>query len=193
MRTYVPKTGRRNGHHKLTDLPANYQPGFVARLAHRTEIARLRRDRYEGIATDLGGADELSGIKASLLERFVFLEASLSRMESEIATAPDLKTLSDVSARWTQGCKALLGLAKTLGIERQAANRPWVVSPGSERCRAVDRCKGQRGRQGPHTPAPGERGGLVRRTVGCCGGERRVRAGGFYVSSTSISSCRILR
>jgi|SRR6516225_1941852 hypothetical protein len=115
----LPKTDRRNVSHKLQELPSTYTPGFVQTLDQRTEIARLLRERYAGIACDLGGLAQLSGIKASLLERFCFLEATLAKLEADMAKAPDAKTASEVMGRWIQACNALLGIGKTLGLERQ--------------------------------------------------------------------------
>jgi hypothetical protein len=109
---YVKKTDRVYRHHKMT-----FEPGFLAKLDRRTEVARLLRERFDGIAADLGG--QLSGIQASLLERFVFLEASLMKLEAEMAKAKDAKTTSEIMARWTQACNALLGIGRTLGLERQ--------------------------------------------------------------------------
>src|SRR5262245_57244960 len=119
-RTYRRKTDRPYTNGKPQDVPAAYVPGFIGKLDQRTELARLLRARFDSLATDLGGAESLSGIKASLLERLVFLEAALSRMEAEIAQAPDAKAAAEITARWVQATNALLGIAKTLGIERQA-------------------------------------------------------------------------
>lgn len=118
-RHYKRKTDRPYNNDKPQTIPLRFEPNFIAKLDQRTEIARLLRDRFEGIADDLGGADELSGIKASLLERFVFLEATLSRLETDLTTSDDAKTASEIMARWIQGSNALLGIARTLGIERQ--------------------------------------------------------------------------
>ena len=98
-RTYKPRTGRRNASTRPQALPAKYEPGFLAKLDQRTELARLLRERFQGIAHDLGGPDDLSGIKASLLERFVFLEATLSRLECDLAGSEDAKTASEVMCR----------------------------------------------------------------------------------------------
>lgn len=118
-RTYKPKTTRKNGRHKPQQVPARYEPGFIASMDGRTELCRLLRERFDSIAGDLGGADELSTIKSSLLERFIWLESALSRLEQAMATATDAKTTSEIMCRWIQACNSLLGIAKTLGIERQ--------------------------------------------------------------------------
>ncbi len=52
---YARKTDRpyRNG--KPADVPAEFAPGFIRSLDQRTELCRLLRDRFDSIATDLGG------------------------------------------------------------------------------------------------------------------------------------------
>jgi hypothetical protein len=89
-------------------------------MDQRTLTARALRDRYESVAADLGGLQELSGIRASLLERFIHLEAVLVRLESEMAAAGDAVTASEIMGRWIQACNALVGIGKTLGLDRKA-------------------------------------------------------------------------
>lgn len=119
-RTYKRKTERPYKSGKPQALPTAYAPGFLKQLDQRTELCRALRERFDSVAVDLGGAGELSGIKSSLLERFVFLEATLVRLEADMAEADDAKVASEIMARWIQACNALLGFAKTLGIERRA-------------------------------------------------------------------------
>ncbi len=61
----------------------------------------------------------MSGIKSSLLERFLWLESVLQKIESDMAKSTDGKSVSGMLGPWIQGCNSLLGIAKTLGIERQ--------------------------------------------------------------------------
>lgn len=114
----VSQGTRTNGKTKPSTLPEAFVPGFLERMDGRSELCRALKARYDGLADDLGGAVELSGIKASLLERFVFLEASLVRIESDVTTA-DTKTAAELMSRWVQMCNSLLGFARLLGIERQ--------------------------------------------------------------------------
>jgi hypothetical protein len=119
---------------KTTSLPEKFEPGFLAKLDGRTEISRLLHSNYLAIVADLGGESELSHIKLALVERFVFLEAVLCGIESQLAVARAAKAKNDVEAarkveveligRWIQAVNSLTGLAKTLGIERRA-NNPW--------------------------------------------------------------------
>jgi hypothetical protein len=108
-RTYTPKQRK---------LPEKFKPGFMSTLDHRSPIAKALRERFACIATDLGGINELSHIKASLLERFVFLEATISRLEAELATTNDAASASLILSRLIQASNSHLGLAKTLGLER---------------------------------------------------------------------------
>lgn len=130
----VSRGTRINTHHKPGELPTRYAPGFIATLDGRTELARLLRLRFDTIACDLGGADSLSSIKSSLLERFIWLEATLSRIEADLAATADPKASAELLSRWIQGCNSLLGIAKTLGIERQMQSvslKTYVEAGGS--------------------------------------------------------------
>ncbi|MCG3774701.1 MAG: hypothetical protein JW395_1525 [Nitrospira sp.] len=123
----VSQGTRTNAKHKAETLPTSFQAGFITALDGRTELARGLKERFESIATDLGGLHELSNIKASLVERFCWLEASLSKIEHDMASA-DTKTSSELLARWVQGCNSLLGIARTLGIDRKLQAAPWLDS-----------------------------------------------------------------
>ena len=105
---------------KASTVPATYTPNFLDKLDQRTELCRALRERFDSIANDLGGARELSGIKTSLLERFLWLESTLAKIESDMATATDAKASAGFLGPWIQGINSLLGIAKTLGIERVA-------------------------------------------------------------------------
>jgi len=104
---------------KRIALPTKFKPGFLNGLDGRTELAQALKLRFDDISYDLGGIEELSAIKASLLERFIWLEATLSKIEADLANTGDAKTAADVMTRWIQGCNLLLGIARTLGMERQ--------------------------------------------------------------------------
>ena len=116
----VSKGTRVNEQHKPTELPARYEPGFLQALDRRYTGTKGLKRRFEGIAEDLGGIDELSGIKLSLLERFIWLEATLVYLETVIATETDSKVVTKILPQWIQAVNSLLGIARTLGIERQA-------------------------------------------------------------------------
>src|SRR5690349_3353855 len=115
----VSRGTRTNRKLKPAEIPTAFEPGFIARLDGRTGLARALRDRFDSLAADLGGIEEMSGVRSSLLARFVWLEASLAKLENDMATAADPKATSEVLSRWIQGCNSLLGIAKTLGLDRK--------------------------------------------------------------------------
>lgn len=119
---YKRKTNRPYVNAKAKKPAAEYAPNFMDKLDQRTELCRALRTRFDSLASDLGGHAKLSGIKSSLLERFLFLESTLAKIESDMATATDAKTCSALLGPWIQACNSLLGIARTLGIERQARN-----------------------------------------------------------------------
>jgi hypothetical protein len=111
---------RRNEKWRDQDVPAVFRPGFLERLDGRTEIAKSLRARFDEVVADLGGLEDLSGIRVSLLERFVFLERLLAKLEEEMAQAPDSKTAMDIAGKWAQCLNTFTGLARTLGLDRKA-------------------------------------------------------------------------
>src|SRR5262245_26361411 len=114
----VGKGTRTNRKRKPAELPAKFAPGFVGTLDGRSLLARALRQRFEAIASDLGGEGELSALKVSLLERLVWLEAMLSKIESDLAGTTDAKAVSEILSRWIQAVNSFTGIAKTLGLER---------------------------------------------------------------------------
>lgn len=121
----MPRKSRQT---KRVQLPAEYERGFLYALDRRTELARALKERFANIANDLGGVENLSTIKAGLLERYIWLEAFISRMEVEVGNAPDIKTAMEISGKLTQALNTLYGLAtKSLGLERKAVASPWLV------------------------------------------------------------------
>jgi hypothetical protein len=117
---------RTNAKHKPAELPAKVAPGFVDSLDGRSLLARALRQRFEAIATDLGGESELSALKASLLERLVWLEAMLGKIETDLAAAANAADASKTLAQWIQAVNSFTGIAKTLGLERSMRD-PWAA------------------------------------------------------------------
>lgn len=104
--------------HKRQTVPTLYRPNFMALMDGRLEITKALHARYDAIATDLGGIDALSTIQRSLLERFIWLEASVSKLEAEMGTASDAVLAAAIMDKWTRACASLLNFAKTLGLHR---------------------------------------------------------------------------
>lgn len=142
----VSRGTRTNRKTKPQGLPRSYEQGFLNKLDRRTEIARQLKHSYTAIADDLGGEEQLSHVKRSLVERFVFLEAVLQGIERNIAqtrinaveeVAKDparreelqreaVKAEAELISRWIQAVNSAQGLAKVLGTERRAKMQPWV-------------------------------------------------------------------
>ncbi|WP_299232577.1 hypothetical protein [uncultured Halomonas sp.] len=85
----------------------------------RTTLARTVRSRYDALASDLGGLDQLSYQRRSLCKRAVWLEALIEQQEAALARGEEVN-----SGALTQQTNALLGLLKTLGLDRVARDVP---------------------------------------------------------------------
>jgi len=72
---YKRKTNRAYVNGKAHAVSSRFEPGFVAKLDGRTEVARMLRANYELIVADLGGEDELSYFQRSLIERALWMSA----------------------------------------------------------------------------------------------------------------------
>jgi hypothetical protein len=99
-------------------LPAKYAPGFLQQLDGRTRTFEKLHQAHIEILADVGGEESLSHIQKALIERFVFLEFSLRSIEARIAQDPK-KSGHEIN-RWVTGLNSLLGLGKTIGLERRA-------------------------------------------------------------------------
>ncbi|HEY1599800.1 MAG TPA: hypothetical protein VGG64_09375 [Pirellulales bacterium] len=99
-----------------------YAPGAIAKLDQRTAVAIKLKRAYREIVSDLGGFDALSHIQLSYVERFVWLEWTLQKLETQIAKKPE--RAEKIMSRWIQGHNSLQGLGKILGINR----RPKTLS-----------------------------------------------------------------
>ena len=100
---------------KATDLPSRYDERFIVQLDGRFRLAREVRDRLAAVYADLGGEDRLSYLQRSLVKRYVWLELHHEADEARIAKGE----VVDVG-KHTQRLNSLIGLARTLGIERRA-------------------------------------------------------------------------
>lgn len=99
--------------------PEKFSAGWLATLDNRTAIARDMQERYREVCADLGGADRLSYMQRSLVERGLWLEYWLARQERELAEGKDF----DVG-KWVQAANGLQGIYSRLGLERQAREVP---------------------------------------------------------------------
>jgi hypothetical protein len=108
---------------KANEVPEKFVPGWLDQLDGRLAVAKDVRARFELLTEDLGGLDTLSYQRRSLVERAVWLEFWLAQQERVLAQGGDFAV-----GVWTQGCNALLGLYRHLGIERKAKNAETLHS-----------------------------------------------------------------
>jgi len=127
------KRSYKNGATKLMKLPKKYKVGFLQKMDGRTEACKMLRSSFNEIISDLGGVDNLSHIQICLCERFTFLEFVLRRLEYRIANEP--KQSSKLLARWVQSLNSLVGLGKSIGLERRAKKVPSLEKYISKRNR----------------------------------------------------------
>lgn len=129
-KSVAAKTGRArtrsrmNVQHRPQTLPEKFKVGFLATLDGRTDLAKALRANHDAIVADIGGAVEIGHVKSALIERFVWLEAILQTIESEMAQGQIGK--AEALGRWIQAVNSLAGLAKVLGVERKARSMPWA-------------------------------------------------------------------
>ena len=126
-KAYKRKTDRPYVNSKAQGVPATFKAGFLATLDERTALAKSLRASYERIVADVGGRDEVGHVKNALVERFVWLEAILQTIESEMASGKIDK--GEALGRWIQAVNSLAGLAKVLGVDRKSRSMPWINLP----------------------------------------------------------------
>ena len=104
---------------KNDDIPKRYQPGWIEQMDGRRALARDMQARHREICDDLGGADCLSYLSRSLIERYLWLEYWLAEQERTLADGGEF----DV-ARWVQAANSAQGIAQRLGLARKASDVP---------------------------------------------------------------------
>jgi len=100
---------------KCSELPDRYSEDWLAKLDGRTAIARVIRDRLEELQNDLGGRDQLSYQQRSLAKRAIWLEAIIEQQEIALSRGEEVD-----QGKLTQAVNSLIGLLKTLGLQRRA-------------------------------------------------------------------------
>ena len=100
-------------------MPTEFTPRFLEHMDGRTVAARTLRQRLAEIHADLGGEASLSYAQRSLCRRAVWLESWIETQEAKAAEGADV----DIG-RQTQALNALLGLWRTLGLERRQRDVP---------------------------------------------------------------------
>lgn len=108
---------------KAQAIPDKYSPNWLDSLDKRTGLAQEIHSRYKALSDDLGGHDALSYQKRALVSRALFVELSIQQQEQALAAGGELD-----SGRYTQQVNTLLGLLKTLGLERASREVPDLAS-----------------------------------------------------------------
>ena len=106
---------------KPNDIPATYNGDWLERLDGRTAIAKAISQRLRALETDLGGHDALSYQQRSLVKRAVWMEAIIEQQESALSRGEAVD-----QGKLTQAVNSLMGLLKTLGLERIARDVPTL-------------------------------------------------------------------
>ena len=110
-------------HTKSRELPPNYSADWIEKLDGRTSLARAVSDRLAHLESDLGGHDALSYQQRSLAKRVIWMEAVIEQQEAAIARGEEVD-----QGKLTQAVNSLIGLLKTLGLERKAKEVPDLAS-----------------------------------------------------------------
>ena len=103
-------------------IPNEFTPRFIDALDQRTVAARTLRQRLAEIHSDMGGEDRLSYAQRSIARRVVWLESWLETQEARAAEGEEIDM-----GRQSQALNTLLGMFKTLGIERKAKDAPSLT------------------------------------------------------------------
>lgn len=97
---------------KDQDLPARFKPQFLDNLDGRPHVVRTLRNRLQQLKDDCG-CDSYQ--KSILAERCVFLTTKLETMECQAIE----KGIIDFGS-YVQAVNCLIGLLKSLGLQRKA-------------------------------------------------------------------------
>ncbi len=99
---------------KARNLAPEYNQQFLEGLDQRTYLYKTLKARMHEITEDLGGEENLSYFKRSLVRHAVWLEAWLDTLTTRIVLGAD-----DIS-KYTQMLNAYSGVISKLGLKRQA-------------------------------------------------------------------------
>ena len=100
---------------KCQTIPPRYTHDWLDKLDKRTGVAKALGERHNALVSDLGGFDSLSYQRASLCRRAIHMEALIEQQEAALASGEEVDT-----GKLTQSINSLIGLYKTLGLDRVA-------------------------------------------------------------------------
>lgn len=116
---------------KQAEIPARYSHDWLERLDGRTRLAQAVNERYSALTLDLGGVDRLSYQRRSLCKRIVYMECIIEQQEAALSRGEEVD-----QGRLTQAVNTLIGLLKTVGLDRQARDVPDLQTYLAARGRA---------------------------------------------------------
>ena len=81
---------------KPTVVPAKFSEHFLAEMDTRCRVARAVKVRLQRLMNDLGGEDNLSYQRRSLVKRIIHLEALIEHAEVKFAKGEEFKRFKDL-------------------------------------------------------------------------------------------------
>lgn len=114
------QTASDSGLHRNPPTKASYEQHFLAKMDKRSRAYVLLKQSFDEITADRGGADTLSHVQLTLIERFCFLEYILRLRELQMAEPGSNSERDKHIGSWVQSLNALVGLGKAIGLERRA-------------------------------------------------------------------------
>lgn len=112
---------------KKDSIPKRFEAGFLTKLDQRTELYKTLKANYEQIVDDLGGK-QLSLVKATLVERFVWLTALVQSLEQRLMD--EGTDAMELGKQIISATGILNRLANTIGLDRVPAQAPWILEQG---------------------------------------------------------------
>ena len=100
---------------KQVNVPRGYQRNALSDLDGRFKPIREAKARWSQLASDLGGINELSYQKQSLLWRFVFLEGWIEDQERRMIQGQAVD-----ESKWLSALGSFTSLLSRIGLERKA-------------------------------------------------------------------------
>ena len=121
-------SARKDTDGKLKAIPEQYRADWLDQMDGRLGMVKVIKDRLGMLTDDLGGVEQMSYQRRSLCRRVVWLEALIEQQEIALSRGEEID-----QGKWTQAVNSLMGLLKTVGLERVAQDVPSVTTWIKER------------------------------------------------------------